>query len=107
MCWQSGDSMNLYYLANGLVLATEDANEDKRGYVFDTKKTLIVGIQMQGTHANVSIGKASESVGKPLRITVTREAVLMQTDIGDANLVQQMKAALAGLVIAPGNNQRN
>lgn len=99
--------MQLYYLANGLVLATEDVNEDKRGYVFDTKKTLIVGISMQGSHANVSIGKACESVGKPVYINVSRSAVIMQTDIGDANLVQQMKAALAGLVVVPGNGRRN
>jgi hypothetical protein len=99
--------MNLYYLANGLVLATEDANVDKHGYAFDTKKTLIVGIQLQGSHANVSLAKSSESVGKPSGISVSREAVIMVTDIRDANLVQQMKAALAGLVVVPGNNRMN
>jgi len=99
--------LNLYYLANGLVLATEDANMDKHGYVFDTKKTLIVDIQLQGSHANMSLAKASESVGKPSGISVSREAVIMVTDIGDANLVQQMKAALAGLVVVPGNNRMN
>ena len=100
--------MNLYYLANGLVLATEEAKDyGKTELQFDSKKTLIVGISMQGTHANVSIGKASESVGKPAYINVSRSAVIMQTDIGDANLVQQMRAALSGLVVVPGNNQRN
>ena len=99
--------MNLYYLANGLILASETVNEDRHGYEFDTKRTLIVNMQVQGTHANVNLGKASETVGKPSRIDVPRSAVIMVTDTGDANLVQQMKAALAGLVIAPGNGRMN
>lgn len=99
--------MQMYYLANGLILASEEAEEGKRGYEFDTKRTLIVTMQVQGTHANVSLGKAAETVGKPSRIVVGREAVIMITDIGDANLVAQMKAALSGLVIVPGNGRQN
>ena len=84
--------MNLYYLANGMVLATEDAKDyGKTELQFDTKRTLIVGIQAQGSHANISLAKASESVGKPAYINVARAAVIMQTDIGDANLVQQIR----------------
>jgi hypothetical protein len=99
--------MNLYYLSNGLILGTEEADEGKAEIHFDPKRTLIVGISMQGSRANVSLGKASESVGKPTVLAVQRSALIMQTDIGDTNLVQQMKAALSGLVIVPGNGRQN
>lgn len=99
--------MNLYYVTNGVILATEEADEREECWSFDAHKALIVQLQPRGgSQVNMAMAKASDSVGKPSVITGNRSAMIMVTDVGDANLVQQMKAALAGLVI-PGGNGRN
>ena len=94
--------MGLYYLVNGVILFSETVKwQEGEGLYFESKETMVIGMQQQGKQVNISAQRLSENPFKPGSLWVPESALMMTVRTKDADFVAKMRAALSGLVI-PG-----
>jgi hypothetical protein len=91
----------LYVLKQGTMLYSESASEDGENYLFDAAKTgVIVVVQNQNGRTGYHVTKGTEQLGHPSRLIVPKASVAMVQDVTDENILKNVRATLAGLILA-------
>lgn len=94
--------MGMYFLQGGSIFFTESGALTDQWLTLKPEETLIVQMApADGVHVQMNMTRANEWVGKPSEIVVPRTAILAMSRLTDDVLLQQFRAALAGLVL-PG-----